>query len=234
MNRIVELMAVRDEMRRPGRTAETGYQVLKVILDLAGAALAFTGRYVSSYGARRAAFESLLAGMADLRSTLPEPMRFVHDLSCAIEAKREPTIERLAALADPASLARVTAWSKALWLWQMRRLLRRPAGRFPELLEGYLGREPFAARARQWAKFALHPFRPQGAFAPARTARLLFHGSPHALTYASAMLVYWSQSGDGGAPYLWRAGDLLPVRRRRGPATAHEVANVWRWLIRNN
>jgi hypothetical protein len=234
MNRIVELMAVRDAMRRPGNTVDTGYHVVKVILDLAGAALAFTGRYVSSYGARRAAFESLLHAMADLRSTLPEPMRFVHDLSRAIDAKREPTPERLAGLADAATVARVTAWSKALWLWQMRRLLRRPSGRFPELLDGYLARERFATRIRQWAKFALHPFRPQGAFAPARAARLLFQGSPHALTYASAMLVYWSRTGDGGAPYLWRAGDLLPVRRRRGPATAHEVANVWRWLIRNN
>src|SRR5687768_17339490 len=193
MNRIVELMAMRDELRTPRATADTGYHVLKVILDLAGAALASTGRYVSSYGARRAAFESLLQAMADLRSTLPEPMRFVHDLSRAIDAKREPTTERLVALADPASLARVTAWSKALWLWQMRRLLRRPAGRFPELVDGYLRRERFAVRTRQWAKFALHPFRPQGAFAPARAARLLFQGSPHALTYASAMLVYWSR-----------------------------------------
>lgn len=235
MNRIVELLMFDLAPRESAPdTLARAYHIVKTTLDLAGSALAFAGRFVSSYARRPAAFAELLAASPDLRSALPDPDVFREELQLASRCKLAPTIELLTPAAAGERVATVLAWAKGLWLWEMRRLLRRPDGSFPELLAGYVGHEPLGQRLRGWVKLCTHPLRPQRALAPLRAGRLLSRGSPRTLVYAAALV---AQAGltEGFADWESEATSLLPVPVRSGNGTVlQQVVDVWRWLIRNN
>lgn len=234
MNRMVELLVLEDG---EGDDDEArGYHLLKTTLDLAGSALAFAGRHVSVQGERAARFPALLESAPDLRAALPDHAAFVVQLERATRGKLAPTRELLLEGDMGARVAAVAGWAKSIWLWEMRRLLGRPAAPFPELLAGYVRHEAMRDRLRGWAKLYLHPLRPRRAFSPWRAGRFLWRTSPRALTYAAALLACWARTGEGAADWPERAAALLPVRRAAGAngLTAGEVGDLWRWLVRND
>ena len=236
MNRTVELLPLLTRRREDGEDpAVRAYQVIKTLIDLAGSALAFSGGHVSRYGERPAAFERLLLATADLRTALPSPRAFVTELSRATACKLAPTSEHLAHFAHPSVVGSVAAWAKGIWIWEMRRLLGQPSASPLQLLDGFLAHEPLGRRLRGWVKLLLHPLRPSGTFSALRMTRLWWRGSPQALTYAAALLVFWSATGDPGIDLKRSGASLVPVRRAgSAPVTAAEVSKIWHWLIRNN
>ena len=237
MNRMVELLMLEETHRAndPGREARA-YHVVKITLDLAGSALAFAGQYVSSYAARAGRFASLLDSIPDLRAALPNSNGLLEDLDWATRCKLAPTEDLLFRRDLQGLVAAISTWAKDLWLWETRQWFGRPAGRFMDLVDEYVGREPRWRRVRGWAKFCLHPLRPPGALSPLKLARFLLRASPQTLTYAAALLIFWSTMGERRPGYGDRAAALLPVRRavNRNGVTAGEVGDLWHWLVRNN
>ncbi|MBI4241959.1 MAG: hypothetical protein HY613_09595 [Candidatus Rokubacteria bacterium] len=234
MNRIVELLMLEAGVGGNGVDGDArAYHLVKTVLDLAGSALAFAGRYVSRYAERQPAFDALLASSPDLRAAIQDCAAFEKALDAATRCKLGPTPELLSGAAAPRRAAAVLAWAKGLWLWEARRLLARPAGGFEDLLRGYLRLEPPLRRLRGWAKFCAHPLRPRGALVPLRATRLLFRSSPRALVYASALLAHEGLA-EGRPGWEERAASLLPVSPRTGSEALGEIGAVWRWLIRND
>jgi hypothetical protein len=218
------------ETSRPDRA----YQLVKTILDLAGSALAFAGRYASRYGERPAAFSRLLADCADLRESLPAAAEFERELAWATECKLFPRRETLLAGDLRARAIRVSGWTRSIWEWEVRTLLDRPRATFPELVEAFLRHEGVGDRLKGWVKYYRHPLRPKQRLGAARSARLLFQASPQTLVYAAALLAHEGAVA-GRSEWIEWAASLVP-----GPAPpehgtlAPQVYDLWRWLVRNN
>jgi len=236
MNRFVELMLLADHNQSNcGDPEALQYQLIKTILDIAGSALAFTGRHVPLYAKRKEAFRRLLASDAELQGTIPALETFEEQLEMATHCKLAPTVELLNTTDGwKQRVIPTMEWARALWLWEMRRFLRRPGAEFSELLEGYLCKESFQQRLKGWMKFYLHPLRPPGVLVPARLLRQLLHASPHALTYAAALI---AAEGILERENGWERQTvaLLPVRVRQGDGTVlRQINDTWSWLTRNN
>jgi hypothetical protein len=232
MNRMVELLDL--EGGAESREARA-YHAVKIMLDLAGSALAFTGRYVSPYAGRPEPFAALTRSLPDLEKSLKNADMFIERLRWAARCKHSPTEALLLDAERDDVLGAIAGWAQALWMWEVRRVLGQPSATLPQLVEGYLAREPLARRLKGWAKFCLHPLRPRGALRPFRSARLFFEGSPQSLTYASALLLYGARFGDDTGRSVARAASLLPVpvMNELAGISPDDVCALWRWLIRN-
>lgn len=236
MNRMVELLILRDSRPEEAAPWSCAYQVAKTLLDLAGSALAFAGRYVSSYERRIGEFRKLEAEEDALRRSLVNADDFLAELEWATECKLAPTEKMLARGALTERLAAAATWAGGFWLWEMREWLGRHSEGFPTLLEGYMAREPLWRKFRGWVKFYTHPLRPRGATQFFRSVPLWLKASPRTLTYAAALLAFWAKNGEATADWAGRAASLLPVRTRSSgrEAIIGEVGELWRWLTRNN
>jgi len=233
MNRFVELMLLVEHNRNnSGHPEAVNYQVIKTILDLAGSALAFTGQHVPLYAKRKDAFRGLLASDTELQGTTPALETIEEQLDMATRCKLAPTVEAVGQTDGLNQRVETTLeCARALWLWEMRRLLGRPKAQFKELVDGYLRQERLQQRLKGWAKFYLHPLRPVRTFFPARASRLLFQGSPQRLTYAVALMAH----GEMGQVERNNTASFLPVPVQSTNGTMlRQVGDTWRWLIRNN
>lgn len=233
MNRILELLTV--EKRSADADRETyGYQLVKTVLDIAGSALCFNGRHLPSYGERPRAFRQLTHAMPELRDALPAIDELQAELESAARCKARPTLDLLVRRDGAELQALVLGWAKALWLWEMRRLLGRPSAAFPDIVSAYLWREPIRTRLRGWVKYWWHPLRPSGMLSPWRASRLLFRASPRRLAYAAALLAHEAAAQHRPQWTVWAAA-LLPVSvAPDGEAVLGKAEEIWRWLIRNN
>jgi hypothetical protein len=231
MNRMIELLTL-DEMTGPYARQ---YHLVKTVLDLAGSALAFSGRYRSRYAERPAAFAALLEDAGDLRRTLPHADGFIAALDRAVGCKLAPTEAVLDSISVEDERRAVAAWARGLWAWEMGRLAGRPGAPLDTLLDHWLAREPLAPRLRGWAKLWMHPLRRPGSISVLRSARWALHASPQALTYAAAMLAFWGRTEPAVTAWQPRAAALLPLRRGGGNSVdIDDIVALWRWLIRNN
>jgi hypothetical protein len=217
---------------------DVAYQRVKLVLDLAGSALAFAGVHATSYAERPAAFERLLARTPALAARLPAG--FERELAHAARAKLTPDEEPL--LPDGrAELQR--AWLRAriadgaptlaaFLTWELETLLgvRAP---LPGLLARWARAQPAGRRLREWAKLALHPNRAPLALSPRRALALARHSTPRGLLYAAGVLAYLDLAGTESRVDV---GPLLPLATApRTPAEARRaVTTLWRWCIRNN
>jgi hypothetical protein len=231
MNRMVELLAADTTARHNGVVAGE-YTLVKTVLDLGGSVLASTGRYVSRYAERPARVAALLAALPELPRSLPGAADLLDELGRAARLKLAPTNDLLASAASD-HVERVVRWTKALWMWEMRRLVGRPDATVETLLDLYLRGDTAASRLRGWVKLWTHPFRPRGALSPVKAARHFFSASPRRLTYAAALIAYFGRTGEELSGGTVRANALLPVRAT-ATGNAAAVTDVWRWLIRNN
>jgi hypothetical protein len=233
MNRMIELLSL-ETARLDTDPDVYAYHRIKILLDLAGAALASTGRYVSEYAGRVDAFRRLLADDGELTAALADAPAFLEALTRATAGKLRPTRDLLHEITRADRTAPVARWAIDLWMWQMRRRLLLPTAPFAELVECYLHTESPARRAKAWAKLVLHPLRPARSLDVRKIVRWLPITSPRELTYAAAL---WMFAGHVGMAEdcRARAAALMPVARRRGGAlTFAEIADLWRWYIRND
>ncbi|HEY7509967.1 MAG TPA: hypothetical protein VIG50_06915, partial [Vicinamibacteria bacterium] len=122
MNRIVELRLA--EAEDPQARA---YHLVKVTLDLAGAALASRGRHASHYAVRPAALRRLLSEDTLLGSALGDAAAFERALEAAVRCKLQPTTALLREWTSDARGRDVVRWARAVWLFQMRAWLGQSA-----------------------------------------------------------------------------------------------------------
>jgi hypothetical protein len=233
MNRIVEQLQLRHARKRAPEAL--GYQSVKLLLDIAGSALAFTGRHTPLYADRPEAFVDLLLSRPDLRAELPDAEVFLRRLTDAAQCKLRPTTELLDAWRSEHHTSPLARWATTLWVWEMRVLLNLPTASPTELVGRYLASEGLSERLKGWTKFWRHPLRPRNAFRPTTLALMLAGPSPRRALYAAALLAYWGTTGSSPGDWESDARRLLPTRVRPDiNTTEREIVTLWSWLVRNN
>ena len=221
---------------------DVAYQRVKLVLDLAGSALAFAGAHATSYAERPAAFARLLASTPRLAARLPP--HFERELERAARAKLDPSGEPLLPHGDAGAQR---AWLKrrivdgvpalsAFLVWELEELTGRHAP-LNALLARWTAMPSRSQRLREWVKLALHPNRAPLPVSLRRALALARRSTPRALLYAAGALAYVDLARDGSrAPTDVRP--LLPLADRaapRTPAAARAaVTALWRWCVRNN
>lgn len=220
---------------------DVAYHQCKLLLDLAGSALAFEGEHTSSYAARPARFATLVDRHPGLGARLPAP--FTGALERAAQLKLQPTAD---ALLPPGDVAAQRAWLHqrmvatvptlaALLAWELERLLG-ARGSLADLLRRFVEAPRLRGRARDWARIALHPMPAPLPLSPLRAARLFWRSTPRALVYAAGVLAYLALGEGGRAPA--EVSRLLPLPRALEPRTPEAqrraITAFWRWCIRNH
>ncbi len=243
-NRTIEQLEAWDRVPTlEGRALwDLAYQRLKLMLDLAGSALAFSGRHEPSYEARPGAFARLLAETPSLAAALPAT--FVPDLERAARLKIAPG-DGSGVLADELTIEAQRAWIRsrmatavpavtALLRWELAALLETD-GDIPALLRRWLATAGFRRRVWDWAKLAMNPRPSPVPLSRLRGARLFLTSTPRGLLYAAAALAYLNLERPTIPPR--RIAALLPVRRsalrHRPDAERGVITALWRWCVRN-
>jgi hypothetical protein len=243
-NRMIEQLEAYDRLEDLTGEAllDVAYQRVKLVLDLAGSALAFAGAHETSYAERPAAFARLLARTPALAARLP--VDFESELERAARAKLQPGVEPLL----PAGGAPIQrAWLRrrivdgvpalsAFLVWELEQLTgARDA--LDALLMRWLATHSRARRLREWLKLALHPNRAPVPVSPLRAVVLARRATPRALLYAAGTLAYRDLARAGAAAPA-DVASLLPLSGRAAPRTPAAargaVTALWRWCIRNN
>ena len=220
---------------------DVAYHQCKLVLDLAGSALAFAGAHTSSYAHRPARFADLVARHPALGARLPAT--FPLALERAARLKLEPTADSLLPAGDAAAQR---AWLRqrmvetvptlaALLAWELEQMLGARES-LAELLARFLTAQGLRRRARDWARIALHPMPAPLPLSPIRAARLFCRSTPRALVYGAGVLAYLALGHDGRVPA--DVSRLLPLPRARTPRTPaaqrQAIVAFWRWCIRNH
>ncbi|MBI2203768.1 MAG: hypothetical protein HYU41_07960 [Candidatus Rokubacteria bacterium] len=243
-NRTIEQLEAWDRVPTlDGRALwDLAYQRLKLMLDLAGSALAFSGRHEPSYEARPAAFARLLAETPSLAAAMPPA--FVPELERAARLKIAPG-DGSGVLAGDMTLDAQRAWIRsrmataapavtALLRWELAALLDTD-GDVPGLLRRWLRTPSFRRRVWDWTKLAVNPRRSPVPLSRLRAARLFLTSTPRGLLYAAAALAYLNLVHPTIPPR--RIAALLPVQsaalRHRPDAERGVITALWRWCVRN-
>jgi predicted nucleotidyltransferase len=240
-NRAIEQLEAWDRADAPGGEAllDLAYQPLKLRLDVAGSALAFVGRHVSSYAERPRAFAALLARTPALAALLPGDVE--EQLERAARLKLAPAAEDVLPAGPPAAerkwvraeIAGAVPVLAGILRWELAHLLGGDAP-LTVLLDRWVAGQPWRRRARAWAKLALHPMPSPLPLSARRALALARRSTPRALVYAAGAAAYLAL---GQAPATGAAARLLPLS---GPAPAGAAAEraavtaFWRWCVRND
>jgi hypothetical protein len=243
-NRMIEQVEAYDRLEELAGEAllDVAYQRVKLVLDLAGSALAFAGVHETSYAERPGAFARLLARTPALAARLP--VGFESELERAARAKLDPLAEPLLPEGG-APMLRV--WLRrrivegvpalsAFLVWELEQLTG-ARGPLDALLVRWLATHPRARRLREWLKLALHPNRAPLPLSLRRAVALARRATPRALLYAAGTLAYRDLARVGAAEHA-DVASLLPLSGRAAPRTPAAargaVTALWRWCIRNN
>jgi hypothetical protein len=243
-NRTIEQLEAYDRLDGLAGEAllDVAYQRVKLVLDLAGSALAFAGAHATSYAERPAAFARLLERTPALAARLPAT--FESELERAACAKLDPGAEPLL---PPGDAATQRAWLRrrivegvpaltAFLVWELEQLTDTRAP-LSTLLARWAALPSRRRRLREWLKLAVHPNRAPLALSVRRALTLARRSTPRALLYSAGVLAYLDLPREGGAARR-DVVSLLPLARRAVPATPratrHAVTALWRWCIRNN
>jgi hypothetical protein len=243
-NRLIEQLDAYDRAAELDGTAlwDVAYQRLKLVLDLAGSALAFEGRHESSYAHRPSAFARLIEETPALARRLPQG--FVDELERAARLKLAPGDGSEVLPPDVLSEAR-RAWVRdrivsgvpavaAVLGWELEALVG-PGAPLPELLARWMRTQPWTRRAWDWAKVVLHPMPAPVPLAPLRAAWLARRSTPRALLYTSGALAYLNLCRPTARPAAISRLVFVRRRARRTPAAQrHAITALWRWCVRNN
>lgn len=245
LNRTIEQLDAYDRVATLAADAllDVAYQRLKIVLDLAGSALAFSGVHSASYAARPANLARLVRETPSLARRLPP--HFARDLAEATRAKLAPDDHDFptgsAETADErrrALRAQITAavpTMMGLLTWELEQLLG-AHGELDDLLERYLASQSLARRGWDWGKLLVNPLPAPRPLSVPAALRLFWTSTPQALIYAAGVTAY----RDLGVPRhdTDPIERLLPLRRAAWPrdpsARRRAVVDLWRWCVRNS
>ncbi len=220
---------------------DIAYRRLKIVLDLAGSALAFSGSHCVSYGRRPAALSRLIMETPSLARRMPEG--FGGQLAHAARVKLAPDEHDFAKLpgrtteaqraALRAQIVADVAAMTGLLSWELEQLLE-TRGDLARLLRLYVRTPSPMRRLRDWAKLPLTPHAPLplGAFA----SPLVWRSTPRALLYAAGALAHADLASPRPDPEAVAA--FLPLIARARPLDARAqrrtIVALWRWCVRNS
>jgi hypothetical protein len=243
-NRTIEQLETYDRIGEAdgAELIDIAYRRLKIVLDLAGSALAFNGTHCASYARRPAALAGLIAETPSLARRIPEG--FDRQLAHAARVKLAPDDYDFARLpgetteAQRATLrAQIVADVPAmmgLLSWELAQLLR-ARGDLERLLGLYVRTPSFARRAWDWAKLLGNPIRAPLPLSALASPRLVWRSTPRALLYAAGALAYADL--DSRRPHPDAIARFLPLARRARPldprAQRRAIVALWRWCVRN-
>jgi hypothetical protein len=244
-NRTIEQLDAYDRLASVEGDAflDVRYQRVKIVLDLAGSALAFSGLHTASYGQRPAALARLIRETPSLARRLPAG--FERDLATATRAKLAPDDGDFIAPARETAAAQRRALRAqiigavpamtGLLHWELEQLLD-ATGDLDHLLGRYLATQPFAQRMWDWAKLIRNPLpAPLPLSAPVSTG-LFWRSTPRALIHAAGALAYRDLYAPSAGPDA--IGRLLPIDGSARPQTPealrHAIVALWRWCVRNS
>jgi hypothetical protein len=253
LNRTIEQLDAYDRIATLAADGvlDVAYQRLKIMLDLAGSALAFSGVHCASYAARPASLARLLRETPSLARRLPA--HFERDLAQATRVKLAPDdhdfVRAGGESADerrPALRAQITAavpTMMGLLTWELEQFLG-TTGELDELLARYLAAQSLARRAWDWGKLLVNPLPAPRPLSVPAALRLFWTSTPQALIYTAGVLAYRdlvaSPRSDLVAPPAEAQGNerLLPLRRAAWPRDRHTrrraIVDLWRWCVRNS
>lgn len=240
-NRAIEQLDAWDRVEASSGEALLGvaYQPLKLRLDLAGSALAFSGRHVSSYAERPRAFAALLDGTPALAALLPGD--FQEQLARAARLKLAPGADEVLPAGPPeaerkwvrAEIGGAVPALAGVLRWELAQLLGGDAP-LPVLLDRWVTAQPWRRRARAWAKLALHPMACPLPLSARRALALARRSTPRALVYAAGATACLAL---GDARATGAAARRLPLAGPSPVSAAAERAAItafWRWCVRND
>ncbi len=242
-NRTIEQLDTYDHIADVDGDAllDIAYRRLKIVLDLAGSALAFTGSHCVSYGRRPAALGRLVIETPSLARRIPDG--FAGQLSRAARVKLAPDDHDFARLAGATTAARRTALRAqiaadvpamtGLLCWELEQLLG-TRGDLTRLLRLYVRTPSPMRRVRDWAKLPLTPHAPL----PLRSllTSLMWRSTPRALLYAAGALAHAGLAATRPDPQT--VASFLPLTARARPLDAQAqrrtIVALWRWCVRNS
>jgi hypothetical protein len=242
-NRTIEQLDAHERLARlpPDQLVDAAYQQTKLVLDLAGSALAFAGRHTPLYRRRPGAFARLVTETPSLEARLPAG--FQAALAEAASAKLDPGAHFASPPVGPVEEERERLRGAivgsvpvvaGLLRWELAQLGGRD-GELEDLLDRWLTTPTYRRRVWDWAKLVLNPLPAPLPVSHARAGRLFFTSTPRALLYAAGTLAYLAlhqPRRDVTAP-----ARLLPLPRGirlDDPADLRRaVVALWRWGVRN-
>jgi hypothetical protein len=221
---------------------DVAYQRLKIVLDLAGSALAFSGVHRASYAERPAALARLIRETPSLAQRLPSS--FERELAEATRAKLAPDDHDFAAVGRESTAGRRRALRTqiiaavpamtGLLRWELEQLLG-ARGELDGLLDRYLRTPSIGKRTWDWTKLAMNPLPAPLPLSGRASARLFWRSTPRALIYAAGALAYRDLLAPPPDPAT--IGRLLPLKGAAWPqdpeAQRRAIVALWRWCVRN-
>lgn len=187
MNRAIELLILSDD----AISEDYLYHLVKILLDMAGSLLAFTGRYCAPYRGRAAALKKLVqsAGVEIPGVSMSGLIELVEH---AVKVKLDPSLNAEDEKKLTANDAAIKSCLAQLISWQMRNITGSADDLSIEcMFEHYFSREPFKVVAREWIKYCIHPFRSDNSLNICLLPLALLRGSPKSLIYSAAMKCFF-------------------------------------------
>jgi len=236
LNRTIEQLEAYDRIAAlDGESSlDVAYQRIKLVLDLAGSALAFSGRHQALYAERPASLARLVRETPSLARRLPAD--FERELAEATRVKLAPDEQDFADTRRTTLRGRIAAGVPALLgllRWELGQILEADDELEP-LLDRYVGGQRLARRMWDWTKLRLNPLPAPVPISLRACARLFRQSTPRALIYAAGALAY--RDLQSSAPDR-TIGRLLPIEPSAWPqdpeAQRRTIVALWRWCVRN-
>ncbi len=194
-NRMVEYLAVAEDLLQPGRPLPPAafYRTVKLYLDMATLFLLFAGEYEPTYSGRAERLRGLAAAPRP-GMDLPFPLDAFADrvAFCTAFKLRGPGYREEDAAAfqgEPAGVfwRDAIVCARRLWRWELRRLTGSPEGLSDrELMRAWMRRQPLHLRLRGWVRVVRDSGWRSGWRAWPRWLMLAFQASPRHWVYAAA------------------------------------------------
>jgi predicted nucleotidyltransferase len=184
MNRAIELMCLNGSRCSEKNPA---YSLNKILLDMAGSFLAFTGQYVAPYAKRANALSTLTNTTNWPFSDIPFS-EFIQYLQRAVEWKilpdTQPTWSNLIIEKRP----EIEIWLSSMILWEIRQMHGNDEKSSKDIIELYKSREQLKDVLKGWLKYFLQPL-------PKNNCKInvfkvfgqIFCCSPKTIIYSSAI-----------------------------------------------
>jgi hypothetical protein len=244
LNRTIEQLEAYDRVATLEDDAmlDVAYQQLKIVLDLAGSALAFGGQHCASYAERPARFARLVRETPSLERRLPAGVS--RDLAHAAAMKLAPDDHDFAGPSGDTVAARRRVLREqivgavpammGMLQWELEQLVG-PGGDLDALLDRYLATQSLARRAWEWTKLIANPLPVPLPISVTAATRLFWRSTPRALIYAAGARAYRALAAPSSGDSLGRG---LPITRAAWPhhpeARRRAVVALWRWCVRNS